>query len=80
VNRHTTNATTRTRAASVGGAQAPLLTRGDELASAESGLRYRIDRQVGQGGFGQVYFARRVGRSAKVPESLCVKVSRRIDG
>jgi serine/threonine protein kinase len=43
-------------------------------------LRYRIDRQIGQGGFGQVYFARRVGRSSKVPESVCVKASRRIDG
>jgi serine/threonine-protein kinase len=80
VNRHTTNATTRTRAASVRGAQTPLLTRGEVLASAESGLRYRIDRQVGQGGFGQVYFARRIDRSSSVPESLCVKVSRRIDG
>jgi serine/threonine protein kinase len=78
--RHTTNATTRTRAASVRGPQAPLLARGDELASQESGLRYRIDRQIGQGGFGQVYFARRIGRSAHVPESVCVKVSRRIDG
>ena len=80
MNRHTTNATTRTRTASIGGRQAPLLERGNELASPESGLRYRIDRQIGQGGFGQVYFARRVGRSSKVPESLCVKVSRRIDG
>ena len=80
MNRHTTNATTRTQAGSVRGAQTPLLARGDELASQESGLRYRVDRLIGQGGFGQVYFARRAGRSSKVPESLCVKVSRRIDG
>jgi len=80
VTRHTTNATTRTRTASIRGHQTPLLARGDELASAETGLRYRIDRQVGQGGFGQVYFARRIGRSRTVPEAVCVKVSRRIDG
>ena len=81
MNRHTTNATTRSsRIASVRGKETPLLARGDELASPESGLRYRIDRQIGQGGFGQVYLARRIGRSSHVPESLCVKVSRRIDG
>ena len=57
----------------------PLLQRGDEIASAESALRYRIDKLIGQGGFGQVYTARRVGRSRTVPDVLCVKVSRRMD-
>jgi serine/threonine protein kinase len=56
------------------------VVRGDELFSAETGLRYRVDRLLGQGGFGQVYLAQRVGRSHDVPDSVCVKVSRRIDG
>jgi serine/threonine protein kinase len=81
--RHTTNATTRTRTrtrtASTRAQREPLLHRGDELASAESSLRYQIDRLIGQGGFGQVYTARRVGRSRTVPATLCIKVSRRID-
>jgi serine/threonine protein kinase len=77
---HTTNATTRTRTASRRADREPLLHRGDEVASAESALRYRIDRLIGQGGFGQVYTARRVGRSRAVPDALCIKVSRRIDG
>jgi serine/threonine protein kinase len=39
-----------------------------------------IDRLLGQGGFGQVYFARRAGRSSSVPEVVCIKVSPHIDG
>ena len=35
---------------------------------------------VGEGGFGQVYLAQRIGRSSVVPETLCIKVSSRIDG
>ena len=42
-------------------------------------LRYRIDRLIGQGGYGQVYTARRQGRSRTVPGDLCIKVSERID-
>ena len=78
--RHTTDATTRTRTGSRNGGPEQLVTAGDELASPESGLRYRVDRWLGQGGFGQVYLARRIGRSSTIPESLCIKVSRRIDG
>src|SRR5690242_2236996 len=77
--RHTTNATTRTRTASLRASREPLLRRGDEIGSAESSLRYHIDRLIGQGGFGQVYTARRRGRSRTVPEALCIKVSLRID-
>jgi serine/threonine-protein kinase len=56
-----------------------LLRTGAELASAETRLGYRIDRLIGQGGYGQVYTARRQGRSRTVPAVLCIKVSTRID-
>jgi serine/threonine-protein kinase len=49
------------------------------LTSPQSGLRYRIERLVGRGGFGQVYLAGRVGRSARVPAKLCIKASVRSD-
>ena len=75
-----TNATTRTRTRGAGARLGdPVLTRGDTLASVESGVSYRIDRFIGQGGYGQVYTARRVGRSRTMPQELCVKISRRID-
>ena len=35
---------------------------------------------LGEGGFGQVYLARRLGRARGVPAEVCVKVSARIDG
>ena len=75
-----TNATTRTRTRGAGARLGdPVLARGDTLPSTESGLSYRIDRFIGQGGYGQVYTVRRVGRSSSVPDEMCVKVSRRID-
>ena len=50
------------------------------ITSPESGLKYRIERLLGQGGFGQVFLAARQGRSQKVPEVVCIKVSSHIDG
>ena len=76
-----TSATTRVRSigAAPGDAQ-PLLAPRQVVASPETGLEYRIERQLGAGGFGQVYLATRLGRSAIVPETVCIKISGRMDG
>jgi len=58
----------------------PLLTPDEIVESPETHLRYRIERMLGEGGFGQAYLATRLGRSATVPEAVCIKVSERIDG
>jgi serine/threonine-protein kinase len=58
----------------------PLLAPAQTIASCETGLQYQIERLIGQGGFGQVYLAKRNGRSAVVPDVVCIKVSPRIDG
>jgi serine/threonine protein kinase len=50
------------------------------IASPETKLHYRIERLLGEGGFGQAYKAQRIGRSQIVPETVCIKVSSRIDG
>jgi eukaryotic-like serine/threonine-protein kinase len=57
-----------------------LLAPGDIVTSPETRLRYRVGRLLGEGGFGQVFLAARIGRSAEVPQVVCVKVSTRIDG
>jgi serine/threonine protein kinase len=55
------------------------LAPGQILASPHSRLRYRARRLLGAGGFGQVYLARRLGRSSVVPATVCIKVSERSD-
>jgi serine/threonine-protein kinase len=56
------------------------LVRDQVLISPETGVRYRIERLLGAGGFGEVYLATRLGRSRTVPREICVKVSSWIDG
>ena len=73
----TTRALTAGRARPQPGQLLPL---GQVVASPETRLQYRVDRLLGSGGFGQAFLARRLGRSADVPEVVCIKASRRIDG
>jgi serine/threonine protein kinase len=57
-----------------------LLVSGQVVESPETGLRYHIDRLLGEGGFGQAYLATRRGTSRDVPRTVCIKVSPRVDG
>ena len=56
------------------------LATAEVVVSPETRLRYRIERLLGEGGFGQVYLARRLDRSLVVPDQVCIKVSASIDG
>ena len=42
-------------------------------------MSYRIERLLGEGGFGQVFLATTIGRAAHVPETVCIKASVDID-
>ena len=74
----TTRATRSERARPADSGQ--LLLTGQVVVSPETGLHYRIERLLGEGGFGQAYLALRLGRSKAVPQHVCIKVSGRIDG
>src|SRR5690349_5750360 len=64
-----------TRVARSGQSRVPLLAHAQVITSPETKLRYEIGKQIGQGGFGQVYLATRLGRSDDVPANVCVKIS-----
>jgi serine/threonine-protein kinase len=76
------DATTRRRPTALSADAMPprLLVANQIVPSPETHLSYRVERWLGSGGFGQVFRARRLGRSRDVPASLCLKVSTRIDG
>ena len=80
--KHASNATTRTFRPTRGSVDRTrrLLTAGQVIVSPETNLQYRVERLLGEGGFGQVYLAKRLGRSTVVPQIVCIKVSTRIDG
>ena len=78
VSRATTRALTGRRP--IDEREARLLELGQLVISPETQLQYRVVRFLGSGGFGQVFLARRLGRSSSVPEVVCIKASRRIDG
>jgi len=59
--------------------RALLLNVGQIVDSPETRVQYQVERFLGQGGFGQVFLSRRLGRSSDVPEAVCIKVSGRID-
>ena len=57
-----------------------LVAADDVVSSPDTGHTYRIGRLIGEGGFGQVYLARRLGRARGVPTDVCVKISAHMDG
>jgi serine/threonine-protein kinase len=75
-----TSATTRALSRAPADQGHRLLARHEVVTSPESGVAYRIGQLLGQGGFGQVYLATRLGRSSAVPATVCVKVSAHING
>jgi len=71
------NATTRTaRLGHQPSARLPrYLSPAQIVVSPDTRLSYRVERLLGQGGYGQVYLVKRLGRSSAVPARLCLKVS-----
>jgi serine/threonine-protein kinase len=82
LSRYPPDATTRTarHAANRDARPRDLLQPAQIVTSPHTHVDYEIQQLVGEGGFGQVYFARRLGRSDAIPEIVCIKVSAHIDG
>src|SRR5579864_6141329 len=57
-----------------------LLAPPDVIASPESRIEYRVDRWLGEGGYGQAYLATRLSRARGIPSTVCIKASEHIDG
>ena len=57
-----------------------LLVPPEVITSPETRIGYRVDRLIGEGGFGQAYLATPLGRVSDVPKVVCIKASERIDG
>ena len=60
-------------------ARRTLLHDGGIVTSPVTDIQYRVGRQIGQGGFGQVYRATRLNGPNDVPSEVCIKVSDHID-
>ena len=74
-------ATTRTRPVTSRVKPARHLLAADQvIRSPQTGLRYRIGRLLGEGGFGQAYLARCMGTLPGIPRTVCIKASQLIDG
>jgi hypothetical protein len=73
-------ATTLTRRGTSVAQGMPLLLPGQQVRSPETGTSYKVERLLGTGGYGQVYLSKRLGRSATVPQVLCLKISPYMDG
>jgi serine/threonine protein kinase len=74
------DATTRTRAMARPDQARRLLAPGQVIGSPHTRLEYRIEQMLGKGGYGQVFLARRGGRSSVIPRKVCIKASEHIDG
>ena len=72
-------ATTLTKRPGRAAGAGPLLTPGEIVSSTHTAARYRIERLVGSGGYGQVYLSKRLGRGTGSSDPLCIKVSPYID-
>jgi eukaryotic-like serine/threonine-protein kinase len=57
-----------------------LLVPPEVVVSPDSKVAYRVDRMLGEGGYGQAYLATRLGRARAIPSIVCIKASPHIEG
>ena len=76
--RSVTSATTLVivRGAALPSLRRPLLAAGDQIASPETRLHYRIERMLGAGGFGQAYLATRAAARRRSPNRSASRSAR----